>query len=405
MKTASRSEDRAAFIQQAFWLVLARAPSDAELAEQLRAYVSGEERAVVLRLLSSPEFRLIHGGWTGGSGINRDPGAHEAGLRTLGSHEQFVRRAYIDLFDREADAAGLAHYVEALSRGLSRVDLLRTFVLSDEFSRRYEDFAPGGGFTPRDVQLCELANPAKWDNPEWMAVLRSLQALPDHKLAMHRKTYEFTQLLFGFERLGALRESARILSVGAGHECVLYWLANHVRQVVATDLYEGRWQSESAKEGDAGVLEQPWDYAPFAYRREHLTFLRMDGRRLAFRDGAFDAVYSLSSIEHFGGVAGAREAIDEMARVLAPGGVAAMATEYLLDGQPSHETFTPAQIRELFERPDVRLVQAIDERVYQRYEYPIVDLRRNRHETPHMVVRDHDSVFTSVMVFLQKPDV
>ena len=33
--------------------------------------------------------------------------------------------------------------------------------------------------------------------------------------------------------------------------------------------------------------------------------MKMDGRRLAFRDGAFDVVYSLSSIEHFGGMPGA----------------------------------------------------------------------------------------------------
>jgi hypothetical protein len=35
----------------------------------------------------------------------------------------------------------------------------------------------------------------------------------------------------------------------------------------------------------------------------------MDGRRLAFRDAAFDVVYSLSSIEHFGGMPGATETI------------------------------------------------------------------------------------------------
>jgi hypothetical protein len=33
-----------------------------------------------------------------------------------------------------------------------------------------------------------------------------------------------------------LREDAHVLSVGAGHEHVLYWLANHVQQVVATDM-------------------------------------------------------------------------------------------------------------------------------------------------------------------------
>jgi len=390
------------FVREAFWLVLARAPSEAEHAERLRHYVPGEERALVMQLLSSPEFRLVHAGWKSGEGIGREGATHEAGLATLGSNDRFVRMAYLHLFDREADPGGLAHYVGALTRGLTRVDLMRTFVLSDEFARRYEDFAPGGGFVPRDTQLCELANPAKWDNPDWMALLRSLQALPDHKLAMHRKTYEFTQLVFGLKRLGKLDEQSRVLSVGAGHECVLYWLANHVGHVMATDLYEGRWQSESAKEGDAGVLRRPEDYAPFEYRRSHLTFMQMDGRHLAFRAGTFDVAYSLSSIEHFGGVTGAGHAIDEMARVVKPGGIVAIATEYQLEGGPYDEAFTSAQVGALFTRPDLRLIEAIDEGVYRRYDHRVVDLLRNRHETPHMVVRDGHAVFTTVMVFLEK---
>ena len=171
------------------------------------------------------------------------------------------------------------------------------------------------------MQLCELANPAKWDNPEWMKLLRSLEVVADHKLSMHRKSYELTQLLFGLTRLGRCREDASIVSVGAGHEPVLYWLANHAGSVTATDLYEGRWQSDGAREGDEGVLARPADYAPFAYRRDRLAFRKMDGRHLTFPDAAFDVAYSLSSIEHFGGTAGAGDALDEMARVVKPGGL------------------------------------------------------------------------------------
>ena len=61
---------------------------------------------------------------------------------------------------------------------------------------------------PQDVQLCELANPAKWDNDEWMTLLRSLQVLPQDKLSMHRKAYEYTQTVFGLTRLQRLRPPA-----------------------------------------------------------------------------------------------------------------------------------------------------------------------------------------------------
>lgn len=395
-------DERTTFIREAYLLVLARTPADGELRDQLRDYETGQERAVVQRFLSSPEFRLLRGEWQSGEGINRDPIAHEQGLGSLGTDERFVQLAYRWLFDREADAKGLANYTRELGNGLPRAEMIRTFVLSDEFERRYADISPDGGFVPRDEQLCELANPAKWDNPEWMTLLRSLGSLPDHKMAMHRKSYEFTQLLFGLGRLGYLRDDVSVVSVGAGHECVLYWLANRVARVVATDTYDGVWQTNMAREGDSAVLTAPEDYAPFPYRKDHLAFMRMDGRRLDLPDASFDVAYSLSSIEHFGGVEGARAAVDEMARVVRPGGLLAIATEYILSGPAYHEGFFPDQIREIFGRPHLELVQPIDERVYDRYAFKPVDLQRNRHQTPHMVITDGGSVITSVMAFLRR---
>jgi SAM-dependent methyltransferase len=264
---------------------------------------------------------------------------------------------------------------------------------------------PALGRVPRDVQLCELANPAKWDNPEWHAILRSLVAVPTDQGSMHRKSYEFAQLLFGLERLGALREDARVLSVGAGHECPVYWLANRVRRVYATDLFDRVWQSAFGREGDAAVLDDASSFAPFDYRRDHLTFLRMDGSRLAFRDGAFDVAYSLSSIEHFGGVEGARRAVGDMARVLKPGGILALATEWCVRGRAAGEVFSPDEVRHIIDHPGLQLVQPIDDRVWDRYESEPVDLQVNRFQTPHMLLKDGEAVFTSVMVFLRRMEV
>ncbi len=87
------------------------------------------------------------------------------------------------------------------------------------------------------MQLCELANPAKWDNPAWRRTLDALRLPAEKKLAMHRKAYEFTQTAWGLDRLGALTEDATVVSVGAGHESLAYWLAKRVRLVVATNLY------------------------------------------------------------------------------------------------------------------------------------------------------------------------
>ena len=393
-----RTPSDARTIEEVFWIVLGRAPNPVELRDGMRG---GERRTLLMRLLSSPEFQMLRATWKAGSRLEGGGHAREGGLRALGPDDRFVQRAYDYLLGRPADESGLRHYTAALAAGETRTNLIRSLAVSEEFEHRFRDLAPESAVVPRDTQLCELANPAKWDNPEWLDLLRSL-GLSDDKLSMHRKPYEFTQLIFGCGRLGMLREDAQILSVGAGHEHVVYWLANHVRRVVATDMYEGVWQDAAAREGDPDVIQRPEDYAPFPYRRDHLIFMKMDGRRLAFRDGAFDVVYSLSSIEHFGGMPGAIETIREMSRVLKPGGVLALATEYVLQGPPHEDTFQPHEFSRLIDQPLLQLVQPLDDAVYRRYEYAAIDLHRNPYQAPHMVVRFGDTVFTTVMVFLRR---
>jgi len=393
----------AGFVEASFLLVLGRRPDEGERRERLRALEAGQSRGDLLgTLVTSTEFRVFYDGLKARGDVGEPVPRTEAALQQLGPDDAFVRRAYECILGRPGDEGGLAHYVMRLGQGVARTSTLRSLILSLEFEQRYMALCPQAGFIPRDVQLCELANPAKWDNPEWLSLLRSLAAVPADKLAMHRKGYEFTQTVFGLARLGWLRDDVRVLSVGAGHECVLFWLANHVGHVVATDLYDVEWRQARAGEGDERVTRRPEDFAPFPFRQDRLSFLKMDGRRLAFADGAFDVAYSLSSVEHFGGLAGAQAAVDEIARVLKPGGLLVLATEYCLAGPPHHEAFQPAEVRALVERPGLRLVQPIDERVYARYDVRPVDVRHNPYQTPHMVVRDGDSVFTSVIVFLER---
>jgi SAM-dependent methyltransferase len=394
----------AAAIHAAFAILLQRQADAAELREALRSSGGADaDQTLALRLLSSPEFGLLYASCIDGGFGDRHADQVETVMRSVGSDETFVDACYQLLLGRQADTGGREYYVGRLRAGASRSLLVRGLLDSEEFLKRFREISPEVGAMPRDVQLCELANPAKWDNPDWRAVLRSLGE-PAEKLSMHRKAYEFAQTVFGLQRLGRLTPTARILSVGAGHEKILYWLAIHAGFVVATDLYEGRWQSASrAQEGDEAVIRRPEDYAPFAYPVEKLVFLKMDGRRLAFRSGTFDIAYSLSSIEHFGGFAGAREAVEEMIRVLSPGGMLVLATEYALSQpSPGAEVFTPAEIHAMVDHPDVKLVSPIDEHIWRRYEAAPVDLRVNPYQTPHLVVRDGDTVFTSVMMFLEK---
>ena len=387
-----------------FWILLLRAPDDRERAERRRALDAGQAfGAFIESVLASPEFRLIIDYQAGrGDRIGRNPAEVEAGLASLGPDTAFVERSYTYVLNRDADPAGRDHYVTRLAGGADRREVLAALIRSDEFERRFREACPDVGVLPRDVQLCELANPAKWDNPEWTSLLASLKSMPVDKIAMHRKGYEFAQLLFGLTRLGRIGAAARVLSVGAGHEAPLYWLANKVALVVATDMYDTSWRDAWAGEGDERVLARPSDFAPFPYREEALVFVKMDGRQLAFPPAAFDIVYSLSAIEHFGGIEGAIEAMDEMARVLKPGGLLVLATEYCLSGPPHHEALQPGEVARLLDRPGLRLVEPLDDRVHARYEMAAVNIRKNPFQTPHMAVRDGDTVFTSVVAFLER---
>jgi len=384
-----------AFIEQAYWILLGRGPTPLEVEDDRRGHLNADQVGLGHGLLASAEFRRLRAAWKDGREPHAEPAALEATLTNLMPADQFVQRVYELILGRAPDAGGAQHYITVLASGERRLNMVRALALSDEFERRV-------AAVPVDTQLCELSNPAKWDNEEWLVLLRSL-GLTDDKVAMHRKPYEFTQLLYGCRRLGLLGADASFVSIGAGHEQVLYWLANHVGRVVATDMYEGSWQGERAKEGDPTVLVNPDQYAPFPYRKERLTFMKMDGRYLQFPDGTFDVAYSLSSIEHFGGHAGAVQTMKEMARVVRPGGVVVIATEYVVSGPPCEETFQPDEIHGLVRESGLELVEPIDELVYRRYQTRPVRLDVDPYQSPHMLVQLGDTVFTSVMLFLRKP--
>ena len=257
------------------------------------------------------------------------------------------------------------------------------------------------------MKLCKVygLDDARSDDPLWQDLL--LQMCPNWKAqgALHRKYWEWGLGLYGLHKLGCIRSDAVALGVGAGLEWPLFYLANHVQRVHATDLYS----IESHFRGpDPTIAENAARVAPFPYRTESLIFQRMDALDLQFDDDTFDFVFTFSSIEHFGGHAGAALATQEIARVLKPGGVAAIATELILNG-PSHpEFFMPGELEPCFLKTSgLELVEPLDLHVDDelisnpvRFEYPP---GFQGYTGPHTSVVCGDLTFTSVEFFLRKP--
>jgi SAM-dependent methyltransferase len=226
----------------------------------------------------------------------------------------------------------------------------------------------GGKAAAPPLPLSCLTNPKHYDDPRWRELHLDLLSysfdrhvfLPE----VYRKGWEWTQTIWGLERLGMLAPQHRALGVGAGRESVIFWLADRLQHVVATDLYGNEmWSNEGGREADPLILQDPGRFCPRPVDRTKVSFLPMNGLALGIRDESFDVVWSLSSIEHFGGHANAAKSVQEMARVTRPGGIVVVATEVLLLDEYTHvEYFNRAQFEEhvIGASPLLELVDPMD---------------------------------------------
>jgi len=282
------------------------------------------------------------------------------------------------------------------------------------------------------VKLCERED---FDDPQLLAALREVIAEIPPERQLHRKYWEYAMVVLYLREVGALGDATSILGVAAGHEEVLYWLTNHAGHVVATDIYgEGGFAGREAR---ADMLADPDAFAPYPYRRERLEVRHADARALDFPNASFDVVYSLSSIEHFGGPRDIAAAAREMARVLRSGGHLLLATECflgrhiadtailqyaarLLSGgrvcptaTPGHrvtEVFTPAELqRRVIAPTGLDLVQPLSLGVSRRTFENVITFGADGSLTPatgedypHIVLRSRGAPWTSAFLALRK---
>lgn len=294
-----------------------------------------------------------------------------------------------------------------------------------------------GPFARQYVKLCDVRD---FEDRELLRAIRALVPEREPPDYIERKVWEFAMVMMFLEEAGYLDGRAELLSVGAGDERILFWLTNHVGRMVATDIYgEGLFAHQEAQ---LSMLEDPAAHAPVQYgwRPDRLEVLKMDGRRLEFSDESFDAVFTVSSIEHFGSPAQIARAAAEIGRVLRPGGHAVVITECLvrlhpLDTAPVDfvrrllslgrgyrfatprrrvelgEAFTPRELdRHLIAPSGLELIQPLDVSLSPESwenvttQWPGGGLSSATGERfPLILMRIRRSVFTSVCLVLAKP--
>lgn len=182
-------------------------------------------------------------------------------------------------------------------------------------------------------QYAKLCDVADFDDPDLLDAIRSLIPERDPRHHVERKAWEYGMVMLFLREVGHLNGRSEVLSVGAGNERILFWMTNRVGRMVATDIYgEGRF---AGQEACASMLSDPAAHAPaYPWRPERLEVFKMDARALEFPDESFDAVFSVSSIEHFGPPGQVAQAAAEIGRVLRPGGHAVIITDYLVRRHP-----------------------------------------------------------------------
>lgn len=269
------------------------------------------------------------------------------------------------------------------------------------------------------MRLSKICNIEDWQSDGRVDAIRQLlpyfvqqhAEFPDHM--EHRKHWEYAQMLLGLQQLGVLDRDAMVLAVAAGQEELIFELTNRTRWAFATDIYGSGPFAE--READMAMLRDPDSVARCTYNRRRLIVQCMDALDLRFEDQTFDAVYSLSSIEHFGGLDGVRAALAEQCRVAKVGGIVAFTTEVIVNGADNyHEGHlllsTPDEIESVCQSvPGLRLVEPIDFSVSERtrdkvisHADAIADSHRGHTEYPHIVLEHEGRWFTSIAVFLER---
>jgi SAM-dependent methyltransferase len=247
---------------------------------------------------------------------------------------------------------------------------------------------------PKLNRLCYVEDS---ENSEISEILSSLQQ------DFTRRSWEWALAVVAMRRFGKLNNNSKAIGIASSKEPLLFYLANHVNHVYATDLYD----STIDKLTPLDFPENPKKYAPFPYKEDALTALRMDATNLEFPSESFDIAFSISSIEHFGGEnhSGVLRCLKEVERVLKTGGIATISTEYILDDKEHPEFFNRKTIYDdlINKLEKLQLVEPLDLRITTR----TLDTAMGAYDTegiahPDILLRYGDLLFTSVMIVFQK---
>jgi hypothetical protein len=90
-------------------------------------------------------------------------------------------------------------------------------------------------YKPKLNRLCYIED---WENNEIRETISELQGNPE---IIRRKEWEWALGIESMRRLGKLNNTSKALGVASAHEPILFYLANKLNHVYATDLYDPKY--------------------------------------------------------------------------------------------------------------------------------------------------------------------
>jgi SAM-dependent methyltransferase len=255
------------------------------------------------------------------------------------------------------------------------------------------------------MECNKICSETDWNDQELLTMINDVCSTTRNThselVGMHRKKWEWAIGMLSFKRANKF-DSGIFLGIGSGDEYPIFYLTNHGKYVCATDLYSmsGKWNKYNAQ---TSMLFNPDAHAPYDYNRNKLSVQIMSGTDLRFEDNTFDGVFTYSSIEHFGGKENARKCIQEIERVLKPGGIASIATEIFV-GNDVNELYIARQKYSKFPIKMLRRYQILNEMFTQEeFEKYIINATRLEPISPVNYSIDPKDVNKAIEYPLKKP--
>lgn len=261
-------------------------------------------------------------------------------------------------------------------------------------------------------KICDAAD---WFDPEIKFIIENELREPAR---FHRKQWEFATIFLTLQKYGLLNYQKVGLSLGGGNERVLYSIANHIKKLFVTDLYDDKTSWDCARTDDPDEFIKT--SKPFSVDDTKIQALRMDMRKLDFSDNAFDFCYSSCAIEHIGDKLDFLQHFNEVNRVLKAGGIYVLTTELQFGEKTipdqNNFIFTIDYISDLISNSDLDFVSDVNAELTENiinYPYPsnIKNLAFSGNDNlsekiieqfPHLILLRGNVPFTSVLLILRK---